>query len=115
MAVSTEVCARDEMAAQKKTDSATTIFTLRLNPRDVRKSHREIRHVSVVSPQADFGCLFFIPARQRFCRYSHLHRNGRFDRWVRVVADKLEVFKLEIVNVFYGRIQSHSWKGPTIA
>ena len=36
------------MAAQKKTDSATTIFTLRLNPRDARKSHREIRHVSVV-------------------------------------------------------------------
>jgi hypothetical protein len=57
MAVSTEVCACDEMAAQKKTDSATTIFTLRLNPRDVRKSHREIRHVSVVVPTGEFRLL----------------------------------------------------------
>ena len=104
------------MAAQKKTDSATTIFTLRLNPHDARKSHREIRHVSVVVPTGGFqvACSLF-PHGNTPAATVNLHRNGRFDRRVRVVADKLEVFKFEIVNVFYGRIQSHSWKGPTIA
>ena len=36
----------------------------------------------------------------RALRVHSLHRDGGFDRRMRVVADKLEVFEFEIVNVF---------------
>jgi hypothetical protein len=36
--ISTEVCARNETATQKKVESAIAILTRRLNPRGVRKS-----------------------------------------------------------------------------
>src|SRR5436190_11082471 len=43
------------------------------------------------------------PVRPR----EELDCNRRFDRWMRIVADELEVFELEIVNVFDRRIQFH--------
>src|SRR5262249_45607288 len=92
--ISTEVCARSEVAAQNKIDSAIAILTLRINPRDARKSHRDV----------------FLALRA-----DNLYRDGRFDRWMRVVADELEIFELKIVNIFYGRIQSHPWQRSAIA
>src|SRR5437667_8507019 len=44
-----------------------------------------------------------------------LHRDWRFDRWVRVVAHEFEIFEFEIVNVFHCWIQFHPWQRPTIA
>ena len=45
---------------------------------------------------------------------SALHRDWRFDGWVRVVADEFEVFEFEVINVFDCWIQFHSWQRPTI-
>jgi len=78
------------MAAQKKIGSAIAILTLLLNPRDTRKSQRDV-----------------------FNLWEALHCDRRFDRWMWVVADKFEIFELEIANVFYGGIQFHPRQGST--
>ena len=39
-----------------------------------------------------------------------LHRDRRFDRRMRIVADKLEILELEVVDVFHRRIQFHPRK-----
>jgi len=38
---------------------------------------------------------------------DYLHCDRRFDRWMRVVASEFEIFELEVLNVFYDRIQLH--------
>src|SRR5258706_9619086 len=37
-----------------------------------------------------------------------LHRDGSFDRRVRIVADQRKILELEVVDVLYGRIELHS-------
>jgi len=71
-----------------------TILTLRLNPRDARKSQRGFR----------------IPRL-----FSGLHRDRRLDRWMRIVADEFEIFEFEIVDIFDCRIQLHSRQRSKIA
>ena len=96
------------MAAQKKIVSVIAILTLLLNPRDARKSQGEI--IQTFCGSGRLGCLR-LDSSQGKCLASPtgLHCDGRLDRWVRVVADKLEIFEFEIVNVFYGGIQFHPW------
>ena len=45
----------------------------------------------------------------------NLHRYGRFDRWVRVVADEFEIFEGKILDVFDGRIQFQPGQRPALA
>src|SRR5438876_8316831 len=99
------------MAAQKKIVSAIAILTLLLNPRDARKSQGEINQT--FCGRRRVGSLDCSQAK-RLASTARLHRDRRLDRWVRVVADKLEIFEFEIVNVFYGGIQFHPWQGSTI-
>jgi hypothetical protein len=96
------------MAAQKKTGSVITILPVLLNPRDARKSQDEITQTFCGGRR--LGCLR-LDSSQAKCLAStaDLHCDGRLDRWVRVVADKLEIFEFEIVHVFYGGIQFHPW------
>src|SRR2546423_5874367 len=44
-----------------------------------------------------------------------LHRNGRFDRRMRVATEEFEIFEHKVVNVFDGRIQLHVRQPPAIA
>src|SRR6266567_1454983 len=60
-----------------------------------------------------FGCSC-LPRRRHSCIYSHLHGNGGFDRWMRVVADEIEIFELEIIDVFDARVQPHAWQRSAI-
>lgn len=39
-----------------------------------------------------------------WAKVARLHGDWCFDRRVRVVADEFEIFELEVVYVFYGRI-----------
>jgi len=96
------------MAAQKKSGSVITILTLLLNPRDARKSQGEITQNLLWWRR--LGCLRLDCSQaKRLASATGLNCDGRLDRWVRVVADKLEIFEFEIVNVFYGGIQFHLW------
>src|SRR5439155_14953717 len=45
----------------------------------------------------------------------HLHRDWRFDGGMRVVTDEFEIFELEAVNVFDGRVQFHLGQRSIIA
>src|SRR5204862_4329544 len=100
------------MAAQKKIGSAIAILTLLLNPGDVRKSQGEITQTFCGGSR--IGCLRLYPSQATgLASTARLHCDRWFDRWMRVVADKLEVLELEIANVFYGGIQFHSWEGAT--
>jgi hypothetical protein len=100
------------MAAQKKIRSAIAILTLRLNPRSARKSQREITQSFCSGSRV--GCSSFVHAGDTPASTVHLHRDWCFDRWVWVVPDEFEVFELEIVNIFHGRIQLHPGQGSTI-
>jgi hypothetical protein len=102
------------MAAQKKIGIVIAILTLLLNPRGARKSQGEISQLSVVAAVSACLRLYSSQAtRLPLQLVYNLHCDRRFDRWMRVVADKLEIFELETVNVFYGGIQFHSWQGST--
>jgi hypothetical protein len=76
--------------APKKSDSAIAILTLLLKP---------TRYAKVAARSSNLG--------------KALHRDRRFDRWMRVVADQFEIFEFEIVNVFYRGIQFHPWQRST--
>jgi len=96
------------MAAQKKTGSVITILTQLLNTDGSRKSQGEITQTFCGGRR--LGCLRLDSSQaKRLASATDLHCDGRLDRWVRVVADKLEIFEFEIVNVFYGGIQFHLW------
>jgi hypothetical protein len=45
----------------------------------------------------------------------NLYRDWRFDRWVRIVINQLEIFEPEVVNVFHSRIQFHPRQASEIA
>src|SRR5206468_12094225 len=51
----------------------------------------------------------------RLASTARLHFDRCLDRWMRVVANKLEVLEFEIANVLYGGIQSHPRQGSTIS
>src|SRR5207253_10144072 len=101
------------MAAQKKTGSAIANLTLLLNPCDSRKSQGEITETFLWWQPYRLLALVFL-AGDTLGSTIHLHRNGRRDRWMRIVADKFEIFEFEIVNAFDCWVQFHPWQRPTI-
>ena len=80
---------------------------IRRRPNSGRKTKRlffRLPSSVVVRASSGYRLLALIPAGDTPASTADLHRNGRFDGRVRVVADKLEVLKLEIVEVFHCRI-----------
>ena len=102
------------MAAQKKIGSAIAILTLLLNPGDARKWQGEITQTFCGGSRIGSLRLYSSQATH-LASTARLHCDRCFDRWMRVVADKLEVLEFEIANVFYGGIQFHPWQGSTIS
>ena len=65
--------------------------------------------LSVVVRLSRISVLIFIFRSGTPAFAAYLHRDGRFDRWMRLIADEFEIFELELVNVFYVWIQFHPW------
>jgi hypothetical protein len=109
--ISTEISARNNTAVQKNIVAPRATLIQRLT-----HSMRKSRSPSSLSVAVTLSTAFAFDSRRRpaFAKasawrarlplQSYLHRDRCFDRWMWIVADELEVFEFEVVNVFDRRI-----------